>query len=66
MMDVEPNLLDFDPKKANLPMSRLSKWMKSHFDISKIIASRRHNYERLVEELSALDNVRVLFSEAGW
>jgi dTDP-4-amino-4,6-dideoxygalactose transaminase len=61
MMQAETNTVFFDMQSVNWPMSRLSRWTKSHSNIGSIIAARRRNYETLLEELSCLKDVRPLF-----
>jgi dTDP-4-amino-4,6-dideoxygalactose transaminase len=63
MMQAETSSVFFDKHSVNWPMSRLSRWTKSHSHIGNIIATRRRNYETLLEELSSLKQVRPLFPE---
>ena len=61
MMQAETSSVFFDEQSVHWPMSRLSRWTRSHSNIRNITAARRHNYETLLEELSSLKRVRPLF-----
>jgi len=53
----------FDLEMANFPMTRLSRWLFSHFDLAGIVAARRNNFSYIRNELSAIDGVRPLFGD---
>lgn len=59
-----PNLNDpaFDPHLANWPMSRLSRWILDHSNVSEIVEKRRRNYEFLQERLTRIAGIRPLHS----
>ena len=57
------NSLSFDRSLINFPMTRVSKWVMAHLDISSIVERRRSNYALLGQRLSAMDGVTVLFPE---
>jgi dTDP-4-amino-4,6-dideoxygalactose transaminase len=54
---VETSSVDFDKGMVDLPMSRVSRWIKKHSDVEAIIARRRRNYELLQNELISRDIV---------
>jgi hypothetical protein len=54
--------LDFDLQLADLPMSRLSRWMLAHCRAAWVVERRRANYRRL-GELLASSRTRSLFPE---
>jgi dTDP-4-amino-4,6-dideoxygalactose transaminase len=57
--------LEFDESLANLPMSRISRWVFEHSDFLSIMAKRRENYHFLRRELSSMPGIRMVFPDAG-
>ena len=51
----------FDPKLANMPMTRLSKWLRAHSNIEAIVEARRRNYRHLLGRFLSLKGVTPLF-----
>lgn len=51
----------FDPLLENMPMTRLSKWLRAHSNIEVIVEVRRRNYQYLSERLLSLKGVTPLF-----
>jgi dTDP-4-amino-4,6-dideoxygalactose transaminase len=58
---VTPDSTSFLPWMANVPMSRLSKHLVSHFPLEEIAFKRRANYSYLLERVSELEGVQPLF-----
>lgn len=52
---------DFHPASVSLPMSCLSRWIKSHSNVDSIVVARCSNYEYLWNRLSYLRGVRPLY-----
>jgi perosamine synthetase len=60
---VEKTDAAFDIQLVNLPMSRLSSMIYSHFDTSRIVSQRKANYSFLQRELLSLPGLRFLSAE---
>jgi dTDP-4-amino-4,6-dideoxygalactose transaminase len=58
---VTPDSTSFLPWMADVPMSRLSKHLISHFPLDEIASKRRANYSYLLERVSQLEGVQPLF-----
>lgn len=58
----ETNSVLFDFQRVNWPISRLSKWARSHADLQRVASTRRRNYNILANELSSLTNWKPLFA----
>jgi perosamine synthetase len=58
---VVPDSTSFLPWMADMPMSRLSKHLLSHFPLREIASKRRLNYTYLLEKLSHIKGVKPLF-----
>lgn len=50
---IENTSAEFDKGNINLPMSRVSRWIKRHSNIRSIVAKRRRNYQILQSELQS-------------
>jgi dTDP-4-amino-4,6-dideoxygalactose transaminase len=59
---VPPDSTSFLPWMADIPMSRLSKHLLSHFPLVEIASKRRANYSYLLERVSHLEEARPLFT----
>lgn len=59
---VTPDSTSFLPWMADMPMSRFSKHLLSHFPIAEIASKRRLNYTYLLEKLSSIEGVNPLFT----
>jgi perosamine synthetase len=59
---VTPDSTSFLSWMADVPMSRLSKHLARHFPLVEIAAKRRLNYSYLLEKVSRLAEVQVLFN----
>src|SRR5262249_19811422 len=57
---VETSSTDFDKASVDLPMSRVSRWIKKHSDVETISARRRRNYQILSQGLSSKQIVPLL------
>ncbi len=60
---VDGNSDSFDRGMLNFPMSRLSRMILAHSDFTGIAAKRRKNYLYLLEKLSGVRGLRMLFPE---
>jgi dTDP-4-amino-4,6-dideoxygalactose transaminase len=60
---VEKTDASFDHRLVNHPISRLSRMILSHSDMSQIVESRRANYLFLQQELAKVDGLRFLVTE---
>jgi perosamine synthetase len=58
---VDSGGMDFDTSTANLPMSRLSRFVFEHSDVDGIVAARRERYAKLSQLLSSNPRVRMLW-----
>jgi hypothetical protein len=63
LFELDSNRATFDPGLVNQGMSRLSRWLTKHSDISAIAANRRENYWYLSERLRGLPRVTLLHAE---
>jgi hypothetical protein len=52
MMEAEPNAVSFEVRSVNWPMSRISRWTRNHSNLESIIATRRRNYQVLLDRLT--------------
>lgn len=59
-LHVDRNSSEFLMEHVNFPMSRISRWLVSHFSLAKIAAKRRGNYSYLRSELSRIPGVHLL------
>ena len=59
---VEARSTEFDKESIYLRMSRISRWVRRHSNVRRIINERRRNYQILLNELSA-SNVTPLHRE---
>jgi perosamine synthetase len=60
---VDSNSLSFDISKVNFSISRISKRLIGHSDVSRIIQKRRRNYLILLEELAAIPGLHIPFPD---
>jgi dTDP-4-amino-4,6-dideoxygalactose transaminase len=60
---VETSSTEFDKSMVDLPMSRVSRWIKKHSDVEAIIGKRRRNYELLRTELMSHQDIVPLFPQ---
>lgn len=54
---------EFDPSLLNQPMSRLSRWLKKHSNITAIATRRRQNFQFLRDHLQSIPGVTLLRAE---
>ena len=59
----EANNSSFDVALAASSLSRVSRWIGSHSDLERIVASRRRNYMELAQRIAAIPGVASLFPE---
>jgi perosamine synthetase len=59
---VTPDCTSFLTWMADVPMSRLSKLLLSHFRVAEIASKRRSNYSYLLERVSRIEGVEPLFA----
>ena len=58
---VTPDSTSFLTWMADVPMSRLSRHLASHFPLAEIASKRRSNYSYLLDRVSQLEGVEALF-----
>jgi perosamine synthetase len=58
---VPPDSTSFLPWMADMPMSRLSKYLLPHFHLGDIASKRRTNYSYLLERVSQVEGAKPLF-----
>ena len=58
---VDVNGTYFDPGIVDVPMSQISRWLLFHSDIALITEARRSNYQYLLNKLSPLERVDLLY-----
>lgn len=59
---VTPDCTSFLTWMADVPMSRLSKRLLSHFRLAEVASKRRSNYSYLLERVSRIEGVQPLFA----
>lgn len=57
------NSASFDERAVSLGMSRISRYVMAHSDLSAVVKSRRSNYAFLLQELNSTDGIKVLFPD---
>lgn len=62
-LHVFPNSTSFLPWMADFPMSRLSRYLLRRFPIRSMACKRRANYHYLLEKISSIQGVRLLYRQ---
>ena len=63
MMDADLGAAAFRAEAADWPMSRISRWLKSHTRVDEIVAARRRNYAALSDAFSSMKHVISLYPQ---
>lgn len=63
LVPLDSNALSLDRALLNQPISRISRWLLDHSNVSAIVERRRQNFLHLHERLRLVPGVRVLFDE---
>jgi len=63
LLALDSNRASFDSSLLNQPISRVSRWLLKHSDVSAVIKKRRDNYLYLQKELRDLPGIELLHRE---